>query len=128
MPSPETEHSARSERISRSPPPPLDGLALLNICVEACADCGPDVQVSVRVIIPTVVSAIEAVPLVAFVPDQPSPAPLLLAVHEAALVEDQVTVVACPNMRLVGFADIETDGTVSVTTASPTSPCEPEVQ
>jgi hypothetical protein len=45
------------------------------------------------------------VPLVAFVPVQPP-----LAVHEIALVEDQVTVEVLPEIMLVGFADNATVG------------------
>jgi hypothetical protein len=45
------------------------------------------------------------VPLVAFVPVQPP-----LAVHEIALVEDQVTVEILPEMMLVGLADNATVG------------------
>ena len=40
------------------------------------------------------------VPLVAFVPVQPPP-----AVHEVALVEDQVTVEILPELMLVGLAE-----------------------
>ena len=45
------------------------------------------------------------VPLVAFTPVQPP-----LAVHEIALVEDQVTVAILPETMLVGLADNETVG------------------
>ena len=45
------------------------------------------------------------VPLVAFVPVQP-PA----AVHEVALVEDQVTIETLPEVMLVGLAEIATVG------------------
>jgi hypothetical protein len=65
---------------------------------------------------------------VVFVPLQPSLAPLLLAMHEAAFDEVHVNVVGCPTVRLVGFAEKDTEGTVSVTTTSPTAPCAPLVQ
>ena len=45
------------------------------------------------------------VPLVAFAPVQPP-----VAVHEVALVEDQVTVEILPDVTLVGFAEIATVG------------------
>ena len=45
------------------------------------------------------------VPLVAFVPVQPPP-----AVHEVALVEDQVTVESLPEVMLFGLAEIATVG------------------
>jgi hypothetical protein len=45
------------------------------------------------------------VPLVAFVPDQPP-----LAVHDNALVEDQVTVEVLPDVMLAGLADNVTVG------------------
>ena len=45
------------------------------------------------------------VPLVAFVPVQPPP-----AVHEVALVEDQVTVEILPEVMLVGLAENATVG------------------
>src|ERR1700748_3195652 len=44
-------------------------------------------------------------PLVAFVPDQPPP-----AVHDVALVEDQVTIELWPEVMLVGFAESATVG------------------
>ena len=47
------------------------------------------------------------VPLVAFVPVQPPP-----AVHEVALVEDQVTVEILPELMLVGLAENATVGGV----------------
>ena len=46
-----------------------------------------------------------SVPLVAFVPVQPPP-----AVHEVALVEDQVTVEMLPEVMLVGLAENATVG------------------
>jgi hypothetical protein len=63
------------------------------------------------------VSVMEVVPLVDFVPVHPSPAPVLVAVQVSAFVADQVNFVACPKVRFVGLADIETDGIVSATTA-----------
>ena len=48
-----------------------------------------------------------SVPLVAFVPVQPPP-----AVHEVALVEDQVTVEMLPEFMLVGLAENATVGGV----------------
>ena len=44
-------------------------------------------------------------PLVAFVPDQPPP-----AVHDVALVEDQVAIELWPEVMLVGFAESATAG------------------
>ena len=48
------------------------------------------------------------VPLVAFVPVQPPP-----AVHEVALVEDQVAIEMLPEVMLVGLAESATVGTVT---------------
>jgi hypothetical protein len=45
------------------------------------------------------------VPLVAFVPVQPPP-----AVHEVALVEDQVAMEMLPGVMLVGLAENATEG------------------
>jgi hypothetical protein len=45
------------------------------------------------------------VPLVAFVPVQPPP-----AVHEVALVEDQLAIETWPEVMLVGFAESATVG------------------
>ena len=49
------------------------------------------------------------VPLVGFVPLHPPE-----AVHEVALVEDQVTVEILPDVMLVGFAEIATVGSPGV--------------
>ena len=49
------------------------------------------------------------VPLVAFVPLHPP-----VAVHEVALVEDQVTVEILPDVMLVGLAEIVTVGSPGV--------------
>ena len=51
------------------------------------------------------------VPLVAFVPVQPPE-----AVHEVALVEDQVSVAFCPDTIVDGAADKVTVGTVGALT------------
>jgi len=54
------------------------------------------------------------VPLVAFVPVQPPP-----AVHEVALVEDQVAIEMLPEVMLVGLAE---NATVGVAVAPPELP------
>jgi hypothetical protein len=50
---------------------------------------------------------VASVPLVGLVPVQPPP-----AVHEVALVEDQVTVEMLPEVMLVGLAENATVGSV----------------
>ena len=67
------------------------------------------------------------VPLVAFVPVQPPP-----AVHEVALVEDQVTIEILPELMLVGFADNATvgagvDGDEQLALVPPFEPLQPQV-
>jgi hypothetical protein len=42
---------------------------------------------------------------------------LLLAIQVAAFAEVHVSVVGCPTVKVVGLADNDTVGTVSVTTA-----------
>ena len=62
------------------------------------------------------------VPLVAFVPVQP-PA----AVHEVALVEDQVTTDTLPDVMLVGLAEIDTVGAAGVGVGAGEELTEPDV-
>jgi len=61
------------------------------------------------------------VPLVALVPLHPPE-----AVHEVALVEDQVTVELLPDVMLVGFAEIVTVGSGVGVGVGPTEPDVPK--
>jgi hypothetical protein len=101
----------------------------------ACADCplAEDVQVRTKLTINgaagTNGSVTAALPLVAFVPGQPSLAPPPVAAQLVALVELHIIVVDCPALIAVGDADRDalTGGHVTTTGTADCPVWEPAV-
>jgi len=101
-----------------------------------CADfpLAEDVQVRIKLkvseVVGTKASVTDALPLVAFVPAQPSLVPPPVAEQVLALVEFQVRVVDCPALMVVGDAVrvAATAGHVTTTAAWACWVWEPAVQ